>query len=134
MCVCIPAAAPFFLPLLEILWLILSILGPLVVPAVTVLLGALFLTVRGLVALVAWPVREFLENRELRLHNERMAQLHPHLRAELPAAGRRRVDVSVVRPQPAALDAVPLAIEAARPQLMPPSVRMYATPRKELTR
>lgn len=134
MCVCIPpAAAPFLLPLLEWLLAALWVLGPFVVPVATVLLGVVFLTVRG-VARVAWlPFEGWLERRDDRRWNEQMAAVHPHLRAQLPAAGRRRVDVTVVRPEPAELEAAPLAIEPARPQLTP-AIRMYATPRKELTR
>jgi hypothetical protein len=132
MCVCIPpAVAPFLLPLLE--WLAAASAAVLV-PAVLLLLGAAFGVVRGLATLIWLPIESRLERRSDRLWNAGMAELQAQLRAE-QSQSRQRVDVTVVKPVPAELDtAAPLAIEADRPQLMPASVRMYATPREELTR
>lgn len=111
MCVCVPAAWPFLLLVL--------LFGTGLLKA---LVSAVLFTVGGVAgiavtaAIIRWAVEEWLDRRSLRLHNEAMAEIYPHVRAQLPE--RRR----------------PKALEPARPQLMPPSVRVYATPRKELQR
>lgn len=114
MCFCVPAFWPLLLPFAE------------------VAVGLLFLTLIGLAAIVRTPIEATLERADDRRWNAAVAEFHAHRRAPLPQP-RKRVDVSVVKPEPPAIEAAPpRAIEAARPQLMPASVRMYATPRKEL--
>jgi hypothetical protein len=58
-----------------------------------------------------------IEERSLRRHNERMAQIHPHLRAHLHKEPRRTRATA--------------AIPASRPQPITP-VLIYPTPRSEL--
>jgi hypothetical protein len=123
MCVCVPAAWPYLL-------LVLLFGAPAVVGLLEALVSAILFTVGGVAgiavtaSIIRWAVEEWLDRRSLRRHNEAMAEIYPHLRAQLPER-RRRVTLSVVQPQ---------ALEPARPQLMPPSVRVYATPQKELHR
>lgn len=130
MCVCVPAAAPFLLPLLEGILAALWALAPFLLPLATVLLGAVFLTVRGTVRAISWPVVAWLERRSDRLHNEAMAAKFPQLRPQLEAAGAIR---ALPAPPRLAIEAPRLlAIEATR--LPVDQVRIYATPREELTR
>jgi hypothetical protein len=58
-----------------------------------------------------------IEERSLRRHNERMAQIHPHLRADLDRIYRTRAA---------------RALPTRQPRPVAP-VRIYPTPRSELT-
>jgi hypothetical protein len=102
------------------------IAAPVIVAALKAAVDLLTAVVIGLVAavgivVVGWIVKNIavtvIEERALRRHNERMAQIHPHLRAHLE---------KVPRPTRAAH-----AIRTGQARPITP-VQIYPTPRSEL--
>jgi uncharacterized membrane protein (DUF485 family) len=103
------------------------IVAPVIVAALKAAVDLLTAIVIGIVVavsviVVGWIVKNIavtvIEERSLRRHNERMAQIHPHLRAHLQKVPR-------TRPQAR-------AVAAPQPQPLTAPVRIYPTPRSEL--
>ena len=105
--------------------------APVIVAALHAAVDLLTLVIVGLVAaagvvVIGWIVKNLaaavIEERSLRRHNERMAQIYPHLRDQIPPRHR------------ATTAAPPHLTTTHRPRAAVPAapVRIYPTPRAEL--
>lgn len=108
--------------------------GPVIGAALQATVELVTAVVIGLVAAAAvvvagWVVKcvaeKVIDEWSLRRHNERMAQIHPHLRAELQQAHQPSIGVPVARPR---------VVGSPRQQAITPpaQVQIYPTPRTEL--
>jgi hypothetical protein len=103
------------------------ITAPVILTAVKAAVDLLTAVLIGIVVavgivVVGWIVKNIaiavIEERSLRRHNERMAQVHPHLRADLEKVPRQRTRATA-------------AIPSRQAQPITP-VRIFPTPRSEL--